>query len=155
MTAQHSSDGCSHRHDDRRPEREGHRPSEPEAPEPLAGQDGSRRSMPRSEQRTVPATPAELVALQRSSGACPSLEEPADQSRVAAGLALLKDQQLNPWECQQIALDLLQQLESYHQSVVAEMHDARHSTPAQVACWAIDGDRLMHCRRLLESITLI
>lgn len=155
MTAPHSSDGRSHDHDDRRPEPEGLRPSEPEVQEPLAGRDGSRRSTPRSEQRTVPATPAELVALQRSSGACPSLEEQAASPRVAQGLALLKAQQLNPWECQQIALALLQQLESYHQTVVAEMHDAPHSTPAQVACWAIDGDRLMHCRRLLESITLI
>lgn len=70
-------------------------------------------------------------------------------------LALLSAQDLSPWESQQIALALLQQLESYHQGVVREMHDAPQSTPAQVACWAIDGDRLMHCRRLLESITLI
>ncbi len=155
MTARHSSDGRSQDHDDRRGEREGHRPSEPEVQETLAGRDGSRGFAPSADQRTVPATPAELVALQSFTGACPSLQEQAARVRVAEGLALLRAQQLNPWECQQVALALLQQLESYHQSVVAEMHDASQSTPAQVACWAIDGDRLMHCRRLLESITLI
>ncbi len=151
MNAPRSTDGPSHDHEDRRPERE-----EQRQPEPLAGRDAPRGSAPRPEQQpTVPSTPGELVALQRFLGSGQPRDERGDRSRVAQGLALLQAQELNPWECQQIALALLLQLESYHQGVVAELHDAPQSAPAQVACWAIDGDRLMHCRRLLESITLI
>lgn len=155
MNAPRSTDGRSHDHEDRQPESDGPRQPDPQAEEPLPSQDAPCESAPGPEQRTVPATPAELVALQRPSGACPPPEAQADRTRVAQGLALLRAQELNPWECQQIALALLLQLESYHQAVVAELHEAPQSTPAQVACWAIDGDRLMHCRRLLESITLI
>ena len=155
MNAPRSTDWRSHDHEDRQPEHEDQHQPDPQAEEPLPGRDAPHGSVPGPEQRTVPATPAELVALQRSSGASPPPQELADRSRVAQGLALLRAQELNPWECQQIALALLLQLESYHQAVVAELHEAPQSTPAQVACWAIDGDRLMHCRRLLESITLI
>lgn len=83
------------------------------------------------------------------------MQRPGPEDRVAQVLALLRARELNPWESQQIALNLLQQLEAYHQGVLAEMQNSPDSTAAQMACWAIDGDRLMHCRRLLESITLI
>lgn len=82
-------------------------------------------------------------------------QPPSGEARVAQLLSQLQAEELSPWESQQIALALLQQLESYHRGVLGEMQNSPESAPAQVACWAIDGDRLMHCRRLLESITLI
>ena len=61
-----------------------------------------------------------------------------------------------PWETQQLCLALVAYLEEYHHQVLTTMEGGdQQATPAQVACWAIDGDRLMHCRRLLESLTLI
>lgn len=93
----------------------------------------------------VPSTPRELVAMQRL----------GPEERLATLLAQLRSRGLSPWESQQLALNLLQQLENYHHAVLAEMQDTADNTAAQVACWAIDGDRLMQARRLLESITLI
>lgn len=103
---------------------------------------------------SVPSSPAELVAMQQLLNDVPQAPL-AKQARVAQALTLLRSQELDAWGSQQIALALLQHLESYHQGVVAELQECPESTPAQMACWAIDGDRLMHCRRLLESITLI
>ncbi len=117
--------------------------------------DGPQRSAAGPDQRLVPSTPGELVAMQQLVGERQPTPAAGGDDRVAQTLALLRSHDLNPWECQQITLALLQQLESYHQAVVAELHDTPGGTPAQVACWAIDGDRLMHCRRLLESVTLI
>lgn len=155
MNTPHSSGPRSHDHEESRAEREVQRQTDALPPEPPAGCEIPHGSAPDCDQRSVPSTPGELVAMQRHLGEPQPHPEQAGQERVEQTLALLQNQDLNPWETQQIALALLQQLESYHQSVVAELHDTSQSTPAQVACWAIDGDRLMHCRRLLESITLI
>ncbi len=101
----------------------------------------------------VPASPDALVAMQRRR--CEPLPPQDSEDRLAGVLAQLRSEGLSPWESQQIALVLLEQLESYHRAVLTEMQRSEEGTTAQVACWAIDGDRLMHCRRLLESITLI
>jgi len=97
-------------------------------------------------QSAVPATLQELLALQQG---CT-----VDGARLQEVLALIRQLGLSPWECQQLALSQLAELRRYHAAVLAEMQDEQRGSPAQVACWAIDGDRLMHCLRLLESITL-
>lgn len=53
-----------------------------------------------------------------------------------------------------IALSRLRRLETYHERIVAEMEDddtARHS---QIVLWAVDADRLLQARQLLESVDL-
>lgn len=153
MNAPRSTDRRSHDPEDR-PQRQGpQRRSELPASAPSSGTPPALAAG--QGRRPVPSTPGELVAMQRPAHDILTPPPLDDETRLALVLELLRAQNLNPWECQQIALALLQQLEAYHQAVVAEMHDTPQSTPAQVACWAIDGDRLMHCRRLLESITLI
>jgi hypothetical protein len=141
--------------EDRRPQHEAPQQPEPREPEPLSGVDTPYGPVAGSDHATIPSTPGELVAMQRLLGERRTLSQWAGEGRVEQALTLLGAEELNPWESQQIALALLQQLESYHRDVVAEMQDSPESTPAQMACWAIDGDRLMHGRRLLESITLI
>jgi len=145
------------RHDGRQPQ--GPAEGDPErladelAPEPWANRRSPLGSPHGPVSRCVPSTPGELLALQQAGGE-PERRQP-DEAPVAAALARLQALELNAWESQQLALALIRQLEAYHQGVVAEMHAAADGTSAQLACWAIDGDRLMHCRRLLESITLI
>jgi hypothetical protein len=103
----------------------------------------------------VPSTPGELLAMQQACGEPEQRQPPCDDAAVAGTMARQQALDLNAWESQQLALELIRQLEAYHKGVVAEMHASADNTPAQLACWAIDGDRLMQCRRLLESITLI
>lgn len=160
MKAPRNTGRRSHDHEEKRPKRDPQRRSERLAQEAAAGSDAPLPSPGGAAHPTVPSTPGELVAMQRLLSD-PLISDPplpeqlGTQARVAQALTLLRSHALNAWESQQIALALLQQLDGYHQGVVAELHDSPESTPAQMACWAIDGDRLMHCRRLLESITLI
>lgn len=155
MSAPDSTGPHPHDHDNWRLEREPHCQSEPLAEEKGIGGDPAHKCQPEPDRRPVPSTPGELVAMQRRLDQQRLPLPTTCDSRLQQALTLLQAQELTPWETQQIALALLQQLESYHQGVVAELHDTPESTSAQVACWAIDGDRLMHCRRLLESVTLI
>lgn len=155
MNAPRSTGPRSHDHEDRHLDPDGNGLPESRTPEPRAGVDATQRSAAGRDQRLVPSTPGELVAMQQLLGQRQPPPAAGGDDRVARTLGLLRRNDLTPWECQQITLALLQQLESYHQAVVAELHDSSGGTPAQVACWAIDGDRLMHCRRLLESVTLI
>jgi hypothetical protein len=155
MNAPRSTGPRSHDQGDWPSDRDANGQPESLAQVPPPDGDGPRRSATGPDQRLVPSTPDELVAMQQRRGELQPSPPQNEQGRVAQTLAQLQALGLKPWECQQIALALLQQLDSYHQAVVAELHDSPQSTPAQVACWAIDGDRLMHCRRLLESITLI
>ena len=155
MKAPRSTGPRSHDQGDWRSDRDANGQPESRTPDPRAGVDATQRSASGRDQYLVPSTPGELVAMQQRVGERQLPPAAGGDDRVAQTLARLRSHDLNPWECQQVTLALLQQLESYHQAVVAELHDSPLSTPAQVACWAIDGDRLMHCRRLLESVTLI
>jgi hypothetical protein len=155
MNAPRSTGPRFHDQGDSRPDRDAEGHPELPAQDGLGGNGALRGSTAGPDQRSIPSTPGELVAMQRLLASQDQPPPQNEEGRVAQTLALLLTQDLQPWECQQIALALLQQLEGYHKAVVAELHDTPQSTAAQVACWAIDGDRLMHCRRLLESITLI
>lgn len=155
MNAPRSSDRRPHDPEDRPQRREPQERHELQASAPSSSDPAPLAPATGPAPRPVPSTPGELVAMQRPFDAILKPQRLGEAERLARVLALLQSQDLTPWECQQIALVLLQQLETYHQAVVAELHDTPQSTPAQVACWAIDGDRLLHCRRLLESLTLI
>ena len=155
MKAPRSTGPRSHDHEEKHPDRDANGQPESRTSDPRTGVDATERSASGPDHCLVPSTPGELVAMQKLVGERQPPPAAGGDDRVAQTLALLRRHDLNPWECQQITLALLHQLESYHQAVVAELHDTPGGTPAQVACWAIDGDRLMHCRRLLESITLI
>lgn len=137
----------------------GEAPSDPEprAEQPGNGQepwgDAEPDPVP-STPAAVPGSPRELIAMQRNAQ---SPQEPSP-SRVPVEelLARIGAHGCTPWEAQQLCLALVAQLEEYHHQVLTAMEgEDQKATPAQVACWAIDGDRLMHCRRLLESLTLI
>ena len=54
----------------------------------------------------------------------------------------------------EIALRLVARLESFHDAMVEELRDDPEASHNQLIAWAIDADRLLRARLLLESIDL-
>jgi len=101
----------------------------------------------------VPSSPSELIAMQEK----PERPEKGcrpESAKVREVLDLITQLDTSAWEDQQIALAIVSQLERYHDEIVSDLVDDEAASHGQVACWAIDADRLMHSRRLLESIDL-
>ncbi|MFM7676085.1 MAG: hypothetical protein ACKO5F_10995 [Synechococcus sp.] len=101
----------------------------------------------------IPASPEELFAMQAR------LERPEKPERqlsakVQEVLDLIDQLDTTAQEDQQIALTLLRQLEVFHDEVVEEMRDDEEARHSQIIAWAIDADRLMRSRILLESVDL-
>lgn len=104
----------------------------------------------------IPNSPDELIAMQESK---PEKERPDKPERnttpkVKQVLDLIKRLETTAYEDQQIALALVRHLETYHDNVVGEMQDDDDAKHGQIVSWAIDADRLMHCRIFLESVDL-
>ncbi|MEB3319547.1 MAG: hypothetical protein VKI63_01230 [Cyanobium sp.] len=60
----------------------------------------------------------------------------------------------SPLEQLQIALSLVRRFEGFHDAVVEEMQQDAHASHPQIVAWAIDAERLMHGRMLLENVSL-
>ena len=119
----------------------------------------------------IPNSPQELIAMQSNDNSAdncagntpdsknnraerPEKPEKAKSDKVNEVLELISKLDTSSLEDQQIALSLVRGLESFHDGVVEEMReddDAKHS---QIIAWAVDADRLMRSRMLLESIDL-
>ena len=57
-------------------------------------------------------------------------------------------------EDHQIATALVRHLENYHDKIVDELQEDIDASHSQIASWAVDADRLMRCRILLESVSI-
>ena len=57
-------------------------------------------------------------------------------------------------EDKQVALAILRHLETYHDDEAEELIESSFSKRSQAAAWAVDADRLLLCRSLLEGIEL-
>ena len=104
----------------------------------------------------IPNSPDELIAMQNNK---PDKERPEKSERqptpkVKEVQALIEKLDTNAYEDQQIALALVRHLESFHDNVVEEMQADEEAKHGQIVSWAIDADRLMRCRMLLESVDL-
>ena len=75
-------------------------------------------------------------------------------AKVKDVLALLEKLNTSAAEDKEVALTILRHLETFHDDAVDDMVNSAESERSQVAAWAVDADRLMFCRRLLESIDL-
>lgn len=104
----------------------------------------------------IPSSPSELIAMQEHPLEGEGLEpaERPESPRVRQVLDLIESLDTAAWEDQQIALAIVRHLEGYHDQVVSDMRDSEEADHGQLVCWAIDADRLMQCRRLLESVDL-
>jgi hypothetical protein len=103
----------------------------------------------------IPNTPQELLAMQQPASADrPEKPEPQASPRVQEVIALIDRLDTSAAEDQQIALRLLHRLESFHDEVVDEMRDDSDASHNQIVAWAVDADRLMRSRILLDSVNL-
>jgi hypothetical protein len=84
----------------------------------------------------------------------PEKPERVNSPKVDEVLQLIETLDTSSFENQQIALALLRHLEELHDSVVEELRDDRFAKHSQIIAWAIDADRLLRARVLVESVDL-
>ena len=102
----------------------------------------------------IPDSPDALIAMQENKPERPEKPERIHSAKVKQVLDLLEKLETSADDDQQIALAILRQLERFHDGVVEEMREDEEAKHSQIAAWAVDADRLMHCRIFLESIDL-
>lgn len=133
-----------------------------QAGQPVDPDDGLHPELRSSAFNAIPSTPAiaipdspqHLIAMQEHKPERPEKGAPPASPKVEQVLDLIRNLNTTAYEDQQIALALVHHLEQFHDGVVEEMQgdaDAKHS---QLVSWAIDADRLMRCRHLLDSVDL-
>ena len=108
----------------------------------------------------IPNTPQDLIAMQTNDNSDnersdrPEKPERQKSAKVSEVLELIDKLDTNGLEDQQIALSLVRGLESFHDGVVEELRDDDDAKHSQIIAWAVDADRLMRSRILLESVDL-
>lgn len=102
----------------------------------------------------IPDSPDALIAMQENKPERPEKPERIHSAKVKQVLDLMEKLETTATEDQQIALSIVRHLERFHDGVVEEMRDDEEAKHSQIAAWAVDADRLMHCRIFLESIEL-
>lgn len=103
----------------------------------------------------VPDSPAQLLAMQDNTPTPRPEKGPRQPSaRLQQVLDLIESLDLEPADDLDLALRLVRRLESYHDSIVEDLRDDDGADHAQIVAWAIDADRLMRSRLLLESVDL-
>ena len=107
-----------------------------------------------SDSSGITDSPYALIAMQENKPERPEKPERIHSAKVKQVLDLMDKLETSADDDQQIALAILRQLERFHDGVVEEMREDEEAKHSQIAAWAVDADRLMHCRIFLESIDL-
>jgi len=105
----------------------------------------------------TPDTINELIAMQEKENADRPEKPDKDRkpsARIQEVLDLLNKLETTAAEDHEIALFLVRNLEDFHDGVVKEMQEDDGAKHSQIVAWAIDADRLMRSRLLLESVDL-
>ena len=103
----------------------------------------------------IPTSPDALIAMQsKSSNERPEKPVRQQSAKVKQVFDLIESLDTSSHEDQQIALMLVRHLERMHDDIVDEMRDDSDAKHSQIVAWAVDADRLMRCRHLLESVDL-
>ena len=103
----------------------------------------------------IPTSPDALIAMQsKSSNERPEKPVRQQSAKVKQVVDLIESLDTSSHEDQQIALMLVRHLERMHDDIVDEMRDDSDAKHSQIVAWAVDADRLMRCRHLLESVDL-
>ncbi|MCP9891432.1 hypothetical protein KBY57_10245 [Cyanobium sp. Aljojuca 7D2] len=102
----------------------------------------------------IPDSPEQLIAMQEKKPERHEKRAEPTSPKVSQVMELIEKLETNAYEDQQIALALVRHLEQFHDNVVEEMQEDSEAKHTQIVSWAIDADRLMRCRMLLESVDL-
>ena len=106
----------------------------------------------------VPNTINELLAMQESDSSSAIPEKPDKDNKYTANVKkifeMMHELDTSASEDHQIATALVRHLENYHDKIVDELQEDVDASHSQIASWAVDADRLMRCRILLESVSI-
>ena len=103
----------------------------------------------------IPTSPDALIAMQsKNSNERPEKPVRQQSAKVKQVFDLIESLDTSSHEDQQIALMIVRHLERMHDDIVDEMRDDSDAKHSQIVAWAVDADRLMRCRNLLESVDL-
>ena len=102
----------------------------------------------------IPNSPDQLIAMQENKPERHEKRAEPSSPKVSQVLEQIEKLETNAYEDQQIALALVRHLEQFHDNVVEEMQEDSEAKHSQIVSWAIDADRLMRCRMLLDSVDL-
>jgi hypothetical protein len=103
---------------------------------------------------SVPDTANALLAMQQRSAPRPEKPVKPDSLKVKQVLELISSLDTSAGEDQQIALAIIRHHEDSHDGVVKDLRDDPDADHSQIVAWAIDADRLMRCRLLLENVDM-
>jgi len=105
----------------------------------------------------VPASPTQLIAMQQDkppSSGRPEKPERQPSAKVRELFDLLDRLDTSAAEDLEIACRLVRRLEIFHDEVVEDLQEDAEASHSQLIAWAIDADRLLRSRLLLESVDL-
>lgn len=103
----------------------------------------------------IPTSPDALIAMQsKSNNERPEKPERQQSAKVKQVIDLIESLETSAHEDQQIALMIVRHLERMHDDIVDDLRDDNDAKHNQIVAWAVDADRLMRCRNLLESVDL-
>ena len=102
----------------------------------------------------IPNSPDQLIAMQENKPQRPEKREHTQSPKVKDVLELSENLDTTAHEDQQIALAIVRNLERFHDDVVEDMEKDEQPKHSQISAWAVDAERIMHCRIFLESINL-
>ena len=103
----------------------------------------------------IPTSPDALISMQsKNSNERPEKPVRQQSAKVKQVVDLIESLDTSAHEDQQIALMIVRHLERMHDDIVDEMRDDSDAKHSQIVAWAVDADRLMRCRNLLESVDL-
>lgn len=103
---------------------------------------------------SVPETANALLAMQQRSAPRPEKPVKLDSPKVKQVLELMSSLDTSAGEDRQIALAIIRHHEDCHDDVVKDLRDDADADHSQIVAWAIDADRLMRCRHLLEHVDM-
>ncbi len=118
------------------------------------GGDPAELSSPSADSSPIPDTAEALIAMQQRHQTHPEKPVRTDTAKVKEVLAFISTLDLSAWEDQRVALAIVRHLEDYHDNVVRDLQESADADHPQLVAWAIDADRLLRCRLLLESVDL-
>ena len=107
---------------------------------------------------SAPNTPEELFKMQATFQKHNRPDKPVESDKITVkvrgALKFLDKLKLSAAENKEVALAIVRHLETYHDEETEELMESSLSKRCQVAAWAVDADRLMLCRIVLEGIEL-
>jgi hypothetical protein len=125
-------------------------PHPPQAQDSFSS-DGSSQELPQSGSG-VPESPDELLCMQKGARRIGTQADLNQWERLDRLMALITEQNLCPWESEQLVLGQLRHLQRFYDAVLIELSDDPMVPHGLIIRWSIKADRLSRCLQWLEEV---